>query len=1099
MFCVQVLFRDAKAHERDGALLFAHAVRVLTGDDAGAARRLTAALDGAAADVDLSGMTERERDVIAKNTKKPASAYHAPECLVDLYVGHGRASFVDLSAGPFAWGPLVGGEGLRNVRDLPDVDLRFGGLDVQILEALFGAIAGDEVALHTELETMRREHVTHDVDPKDAGATLRAEMDVYSMFATKHCKDRESGTGVRLCEDLKRRTKELETALKDLAEGGIEPVVTDFSIFGDDDAATNASLAHDLFVSELGSVVSEWYSHAVAPVSASGYRRYHQRVSVLVYMLSASPGSSGASGTWGGASGGALHGPGLGGSGFDVDGFTAELDGLMLPEQKLTVTTQRLSVADDPALAAAFLAATRSGTSPALDTADGKVAKRRVHWLDSAEVAAQLNAVDRRRRNTRGSHEHDAGTRSLTLEVPVFVLEADVSADDPEHPTPLLIDGTHVAVSLPDMVLVAQSAPRAWDSPFGCDGGDARWNLRDPLDAALAAVAEHIGGALPSHVGYNHARGTAEPRWLWSVGNNPFSATARGSRLATSHKDWVHRSYALTAVDASAAAVNAGVRALNRASPCAEGWESIRRWDAPAHPSALVHTHAAVAESWKAVADAVGSLDFAEAARLGVELERRADDFLRLANATASALTPLTCTRRRSVPAVHWAMLVLVVGVAAAVLWPAHDAYSLVNAQGYTAAKNMGAVSAGVMARTGTKAESAASRQAAAASAVHETAASSATLFSWIFFFTFQMTGVFGNLISSLLMTYSQGIENNMYLLYLVYYFIALGGVLLGALLRTPKRVVAAADPLAEAGGAATVEETPLPSLEGRGAEGIAECLTAGAPVFARALVSPFTLFNPRRRMRAVRLLCCVPMMLYAGCETAYFVSHFTSTFIQPVLGARSIGFIMMAFALGSALSSISVGVLQVRPSFLWCAFLLLLLIYSFACSLRSRSAPCRACSATRCFSGSGSSATSRCFPFSSSPATNWSTRRRRSAPCGSSSFSARFSGARVTPRSTRSLPSGSGARTGWWTSRRRSLSSARSCRCVCSSILCATSYSFVYPLFFSCFLFTHRFVSLHDYTMSCCRPSPRTSACGSASAPPSPFSSIRSSPGLRQ
>ena len=129
----------------------------------------------------------------------------------------------------------------------------------------------------------------------------------------------------------------------------------------------------------------------------------------------------------------------------------------------------------------------------------------------------------------------------------------------------------------------------------------------------------------------------------------------------------MHRSYALTAVDASAAAVNAGVRALNRASPCAEGWESIRRWDAPAHPSALVHTHAAVAESWKAVADAVGSLDFAEAARLGVELERRADDFLRLANATASALTPLTCTRRRSVPAVHWAMLILLIGVVAAV------------------------------------------------------------------------------------------------------------------------------------------------------------------------------------------------------------------------------------------------------------------------------------------------------------------------------------------------------------------------------------------------------------------------------------------------
>ena len=76
MFCVQELFRDAKAHERDGALLFAHAVRVLTGDDAGAAQRLTAALDGAAADVDLSGMTEREREVLAKNTKKPCEHRH---------------------------------------------------------------------------------------------------------------------------------------------------------------------------------------------------------------------------------------------------------------------------------------------------------------------------------------------------------------------------------------------------------------------------------------------------------------------------------------------------------------------------------------------------------------------------------------------------------------------------------------------------------------------------------------------------------------------------------------------------------------------------------------------------------------------------------------------------------------------------------------------------------------------------------------------------------------------------------------------------------------------------------------------------------------
>ena len=282
-----------------------------------------------------------------------------------------------------------------------------------------------------------------------------------------------------MCKDLARRTREIETALKDFSEGGIAPIVTDFSIFGDDDAATNASLAHDLFVSELVSVVSRWYSHAVAPASSAGARRYHRRVSVLVYMLSASPGSSGASGTWGGTTAGALHGQlHGGGSGFDVDGFHDELRGLMLPDQHLTVTTQRLAAADDPALAAAFLAATRSGTSPALDQISGKVVARKVHWLDSAEVHAQLNAAaDGARRRGGGEQsvskrvgeqrQLDAGKTSVALEIPVFVVEADVTAaaDADDDPTPLLIDGEHVAVSLPDMVLVAQSASRSW---FAC-------------------------------------------------------------------------------------------------------------------------------------------------------------------------------------------------------------------------------------------------------------------------------------------------------------------------------------------------------------------------------------------------------------------------------------------------------------------------------------------------------------------------------------------------------------------------------------------------------------------------------------------------------
>ena len=224
---VEVFGRAGKRVDRRGQkpriAVRAGAARVLTGDDKGAARRLTAALDGAAADLDGadgSMMGERERDAVAKNDQKPASFYPLARVpRVDLYVGHGRASFVDLSAGPFAWGPLVGGEGLRNVRDLPTStsgSVVWTSASSRLSEASprGGRIAA---ALHTELDAMREQRKRDDVvDPKDAGAMLRAELDVYSMFAAKHCGDDGASTRrVGLCEDLARRTREIETALED--------------------------------------------------------------------------------------------------------------------------------------------------------------------------------------------------------------------------------------------------------------------------------------------------------------------------------------------------------------------------------------------------------------------------------------------------------------------------------------------------------------------------------------------------------------------------------------------------------------------------------------------------------------------------------------------------------------------------------------------------------------------------------------------------------------------------------------------------------------------------------------------------------------------
>jgi hypothetical protein len=44
------------------------------------------------------------------------------ECLVDNWVSHSRMAFVDLSAGPFEWGPILARQGLKSWASMPRID-----------------------------------------------------------------------------------------------------------------------------------------------------------------------------------------------------------------------------------------------------------------------------------------------------------------------------------------------------------------------------------------------------------------------------------------------------------------------------------------------------------------------------------------------------------------------------------------------------------------------------------------------------------------------------------------------------------------------------------------------------------------------------------------------------------------------------------------------------------------------------------------------------------------------------------------------------------------------------------------------------------------
>ena len=199
-----------------------------------------------------------------------------------------------------------------------------------------------------------------------------------------------------------------------------------------------------------------------------------------------------------------------------------------------------------------------------------------------------------------------------------------------------------------------------------CDGRELRRNLRDPSEAAVAAVVEHVGGVLPTHVRYKLALGREEHEWLWSVGSHPFSATAAGASLSTSHRDVAHREYALAAIDAAAARINRGVEMLAAEMTHEQGWELVRRADTPLR--ALMRERDATTARWRDAAEALARLDFDAAVKAAEAAATTASAFLAAVEDVRAEMHPLRCVRRRRVrmTAAHWIVLaVAVAGIVA--------------------------------------------------------------------------------------------------------------------------------------------------------------------------------------------------------------------------------------------------------------------------------------------------------------------------------------------------------------------------------------------------------------------------------------------------
>ncbi|VAI39240.1 unnamed protein product [Triticum turgidum subsp. durum] len=405
-------------------------------------------------------------------------------------------AFVDLTAGPFSWGPAVGGDGVRTELTLPNVGKTVGAV----------AEVTEEEAEENLQDTIR-ERFSSVGEDYHAVDILLAEIDVYELFAFKHCMKRR--VQLALCKELDHRMHELKNELEGYNSGDSEEInkkkaldalkrMENWNLFKDNSEEHHSyTVARDSFLAHLGSTLWGSMRHVVAPSVSHRAYHYYEKLSFQLYFVTQEKVRT------------------IKQLPINVKSIRDGLSSLLLPSQKSMFTQHMLSLSEEPALMMAFSMARRAAVVPLL-LVNGTYRSTVRTYLDSAILQHQLQKLSEQTA-LKGEHTNHRST----LEVPVFWFI---------HSEPLLLDKHYQAKALSNMVVVVQSDVDSWESHIQCNGRSILWDLRKPVKAAIAASAEYVSGLLPSHLAYSSAHETASEDWTWSVGCNPLSISSKAEQ-----------------------------------------------------------------------------------------------------------------------------------------------------------------------------------------------------------------------------------------------------------------------------------------------------------------------------------------------------------------------------------------------------------------------------------------------------------------------------------------------------------------------------------------------------------------------------------------
>ena len=474
-------------------------------------------------------------------------------CLTDMWVSSLPIAFIDLTAGPFEWGPIGGGDGARTLSSLPDLHHR---ARFDLPTAADGGADGsdDDGSIAAELESLQAERqLMHELMQQ---ACARAAM--VDPSKNEHSEDlhddeahyydeemhKEATDEHAECEAMRARLNDFERYLNELevhqkessgdkgkgkakdkkapaAAGAAGPLI------GKEKSALTppGSTKLDGMLSQIGLAVSQLKEHVLLPpvlpltLTSSSEQPYAERVAFHIYVVSAHASYE-------------LDGP----DGLALSAFERGLLTLRLPSQHFTFTTTHLQLYKDAGLATAYAASLHHSIHPIVKS-DGSVQQTETVYLDSRELSAAL-----RRTAPPPPPPASLAATQTSRTIPIFLFSTDS-----ELPIFIDRDGFEVARAIDGMVLVVQSDHTKWDAPMTCSGDHRITNLKRPIRSALTATAQVLGGLAPPHIGRrSHS-------WLWSVGDSPLSLTSSGLDFGAHYASILHRHYIVAGLEASTA------------------------------------------------------------------------------------------------------------------------------------------------------------------------------------------------------------------------------------------------------------------------------------------------------------------------------------------------------------------------------------------------------------------------------------------------------------------------------------------------------------------------------------------------------------------